>query len=264
MKIGIIGVGNLGYSIALGILSQDDIRFMSLYLSKRHVKSLHSWSELPRVTVTSDNVELVKKSEIIIVAVQPAQLEGVLTEIKPFLNSKKHTVISVVTGRKISQISEILGDQIPIIRSMPNTAISVGESMTCLSANNKGKNNIDCAKTIFGALGTTMCIDEELMQAATVICASGIAFWMRLIRATSQGAVQLGFDAAEAQELSVQTCLGAASLLLKSESHPEQEIDKVTTPRGCTISGLNEMEHEGMSSALIKGLVASFNKINQI
>ena len=264
MKIGIIGVGNLGYSIALGILSQDDIRFMSLYLSKRNVKSLNSWSELPRVTVTSNNVELVKKSDIIIVAVQPAQLEGVLEEIKPFLKPKKHTIISVVTGRKIAQIATILGEDIAIIRSMPNTAISVGQSMTCLSANDNGKKNIDCAKTIFGALGTTMCVEEELMQAATVICASGIAFWMRLIRATTQGAVQLGFDAAEAQELSVQTCLGAASLLYKSESHPEQEIDKVTTPRGCTISGLNEMEHEGMSSALIKGLVASFNKINQI
>jgi len=113
-------------------------------------------------------------------------------------------------------------------------------------------------------LGKTMCIEEKLMQSATVICASGIAFWMRLIRATAQGAVQLGFHAAEAQELAVQTCLGAASLLVKSGNHPEQEIDKVTTPSGCTIEGLNEMEHQGLSSSLIKGLVTSFEKINQI
>ncbi|MBL4745170.1 MAG: pyrroline-5-carboxylate reductase [Flavobacteriaceae bacterium] len=264
MKIGIIGVGNLGYSIALGILNQEAIRFTSLYLSKRNVASLHAWSELPRVSITSDNIALVKKSEIIIIAVQPGQLKGVLEEIKPYLISDKHTIISVVTGRKIAQIAAVLGEDHALIRCMPNTAISVGQSMTCLSANEKGIKKIEFATVIFGALGKTMCVEEELMQAATVICASGIAFWMRLIRATTQGAIQLGFDAAEAQELSVQTCLGAASLLKKSESHPEAEIDKVTTPRGCTISGLNEMEHEGLSSALIKGLVASFNKINQI
>ena len=96
-----------------------------------------------------------------------------------------------------------------------------------------------------------MCIEESLMQAATVICASGIAFWMRLIRATTQGAVQLGFHSEEAQKLSMQTCLGAASLLIDSQSHPEQEIDKVTTPSGCTIEGLNEMEHQGLSSSII-------------
>ena len=123
---------------------------------------------------------------------------------------------------------------------------------------------MDNVRLIFNSLGKTICIEEGLMQSATVICASGIAFWLRLIRATTQGAVQLGFDADEAHELSIQTCLGAASLLVESGNHPEKEIDKVTTPSGCTIEGLNEMEHQGLSSSLIKGLVASFKKINQI
>ena len=195
---------------------------------------------------------------------QPKQLHTVLEEIKEVVDPKKHTIISVVTGRKTGEIESVLGSDVPIIRSMPNTAISVGQSMTCLSSNDRGKENMEYAKTIFNSLGKTMCIEEKLMQAATVICASGIAFWMRLIRATTQGAVQLGFDSKEAQELSVQTCLGAASLLIHSGSHPEQEIDKVTTPSGCTIEGLNEMEHQGLSSSLIKGLVTSFEKINQI
>ncbi len=264
MKIAIIGVGNLGYSIALGILSEDNVKFNSLYLSKRNTSTLSSFKNLPKVKITSDNKEAVKKSDIIILAVQPNHLEGVLDTIKTEIDPKKHTVISVITGRTIAQIEEALPKGTAIIRSMPNTAISVSQSMTCLSANSKGKKNIESAKIIFNALGKTMCIEEELMQAATVICASGIAFWMRLIRATTQGAIQLGFDADEAQELSMQTCLGAASLLVKTESHPEQEIDRVTTPRGCTISGLNEMEHEGLSSALIKGLVKSFDKINEI
>ena len=264
MKIAIIGVGNLGHSIALGILGESHIKFESLYLSKRAVKTLNSFKNIPNVNITSNNIEAVKNSDIIILAVQPNQLDTVLKSIQTEIDPKKHTIISVITGRTIAQIEAILPKGTAVIRSMPNTAISVSQSMTCISANSKGMKNIESAKTIFNALGKTMCIEEELMQAATVICASGIAFWMRLIRATTQGAIQLGFDADKAQELSMQTCLGAASLLVKTESHPEQEIDKVTTPRGCTISGLNEMEHEGLSSALIKGLVKSYEKINEI
>lgn len=264
MKIAILGTGNLGYSIAIGILSQDNFKFKNLYLTKRNTASLDSWNKLPNVKISTDNKKAVRFSDVVIIAVQPAQLQGVLEEIKDVINSKRHTIISVVTGRKIEEIEAVLGADVAVVRSMPNTAISVGESMTCMSANEKGKENIELAKLIFDSLGKTMCIEERLMQAATVICASGIAFWMRLMRATTQGAVQLGFDAEEAQELSMQTALGAASLLIKSGNHPEEEIDKVTTPSGCTIEGLNEMEHQGLSSSLIRGLVTSFEKINQI
>lgn len=265
MKIGIIGAGNLGYSIAVGILGQKkEISCKSLYLTKRNISSLDQLEKHPAVKTTTDNKRAVKYSDIIILAVQPAQLKEVLEEIGSELNSKRHTLISVATGRKINEIEEIVGSEMPVIRCMPNTAISVGQSMTCISVNERGKDRIEHAQMIFNALGETLCIEEELMQAATVICASGIAFWMRLIRATTQGAVQLGFHSQEAQKLSMHTCLGAASLLIDSQSHPEQEIDKVTTPSGCTIEGLNEMEHQGLSSSIIKGLVTSYEKINQI
>jgi len=265
MKIAIIGVGSLGYSIAVGVLNQKkDIKCQALYLTKRDTTSLEHLDKVSVVKLTNDNKRAVKYSDVVIIAVLPAQLKNVLEEIKSEINPNRHTIISVATGRKISEIESVLGNDVPIIRAMPNTAISVGESMTCLSANEKGNLKMHCAKTIFNALGQTLCIDEKHMQAATVICASGIAFWMRLIRATTQGAVQLGFHSEEAQQLSMQTCLGAASLLIDSQSHPEQEIDKVTTPSGCTIEGLNEMEHNGLSSSLIKGLVASYEKINEI
>lgn len=264
MKIAIIGTGNLGYSIAQGILSQDNFTLDNLYLTKRNTSSLSSFEKFPTVKISSNNKEAIQFSDVIILAVQPNQLTAVLEEVKTVIDTKRHTIISVITGRKIHDIEAVVGGEMAIIRSMPNTAISVGQSMTCLSANEKGKENIQFAKTIFNSLGNTLYIEEKLMQSATVICASGIAFWMRLIRATAQGAVQLGFHADEAQELAMQTCLGAASLLIQSGSHPEQEIDKVTTPSGCTISGLNEMEHQGLSSSIIKGLVTSFEKINQI
>ena len=265
MNIAIIGVGNLGLAIAKGILSSESLQVDSLYLTKRNTKSLEDWAQnYDQVKVTQDNKAAIEASEVVIFAVQPGQLSSLLWDLKPVLSSEKHTIISTITGKKISDFEGMLGNEFAIVRSMPNTAAAVGESMTCISGNAKAQDKLDLAKEILGTLGEVLVIEEELMQAATVVCASGIAFWMRLIRATTQGAIQLGFDAPEAQEMAVQTCLGAASLLQKGGGHPESEIDRVTTPKGCTIEGLNEMEHQGLSSALIKGLVTSFNKIDQI
>lgn len=261
MKIAIIGAGNLGLSIAKGILNSKGSNY--LYLTKRNPTEIYSFEKYGNVVITSDNREAVKKSSILIFAVQPSQLEAILIDIKDVLN-KKHVIMSTIAGFSIAAIEAIIGEEYNIIRSMPNTAISVGKSMTCICANEKGNERIDLAKAIFNKMGHTMEIPETQMQAATVICASGIAFWMRLIRATTQGAIQLGFDAKEAQELAMNTCNGAANLLMESGSHPESEIDKVTTPKGCTIEGLNEMEHQGLSSSLIQGIVASFEKINKI
>lgn len=261
MKIAIIGAGNLGKSIAKGLITTNAVT--SLYLTRRNLDSISDFDGYKDIVLTSDNIEAVKHSDILIFAVQPGHLENILSEIKPFLN-EKHVIISTITGFLISKIENVIGSDNFVIRAMPNTAISVGKSMTCLCSNENGSKRIKIAEAIFNRLGTSIIIPEEKMQAATVICASGIAFWMRLIRATTQGAIQLGFEAQEAQELAMQTCFGAASLLIESGNHPEQEIDRVTTPMGCTIEGLNEMEHQGLSSSLIKGIVTSFEKINQI
>ncbi len=261
MKIAIIGAGNLGIAIAKGILHSNGATTM--YLTKRHPESIKEFEKYGNVTVSSDNALAVKQSDILIFSVQPGHFEQILHEIKGHLN-EKHVVISTITGFSINKIESIIGNNAFIIRSMPNTAISVGRSMTCICSNKMGAKRIDLAKAIFNRMGHSMEIPESQMQAATVICASGIAFWMRLIRATTQGAIQLGFDAKEAQELAMHTCNGAAALLIESGNHPEEEIDRVTTPMGCTIEGLNEMEHQGLSSSLIRGIVTSFEKISQI
>lgn len=261
MKIAIIGAGNLGCSIAKGLIINNAVT--NIYLTKRNLTPIESYKEYGNIFITQDNREAVEKSDILIFTVQPVHFKAVLEEVKDLLTDK-HIVISTVTGYKINLIENSIGTNQFIIRAMPNTAISVGKSMTCLCANKKGEQRINVALAIFNRLGTSITIPEEQMQAATVVCASGIAFWMRLIRATTQGAIQLGFESKEALEMAVKTCLGAASLLVESGNHPEQEIDRVTTPRGCTIEGLNEMEHQGLSSSVIKGLVASYEKINQI
>ena len=261
MKIAIIGAGNLGLSIAKGILHSNGATTM--YLTKRNVSEIREFEKYSNVKVTSNNEEAVKNSDILIFAVQPGHFEAILFDIKDSL-TENHVVISTITGFSIKRMEDVIGNDKYIIRSMPNTAISVGKSMTCICSNGLGKKRIDLAKAIFNRMGHSLEIPEEQMQAATVICASGIAFWMRLIRATTQGAIQLGFDAKEAQELAMHTCNGAASLLVESGSHPEQEIDRVTTPKGCTIEGLNEMEHQGLSSSLIQGIVTSYKKISEI
>lgn len=260
MKVAIIGAGNLGLSIAKGILNSNGAT--SMYLTKRNIQSISSYEKYDNVTVTSDNREAVSNCDILIFAVQPGHFAGILESIKDLLTDN-HVIISTITGFEIYKIEAVIGADSFIIRSMPNTAISVGESMTCICSNEKGKKRIDLAKAIFNRMGHSMEIPESQMQAATVICASGIAFWMRLIRATTQGAIQLGFDAKEAQELAMHTCNGAAKLLIASGNHPEEEIDRVTTPMGCTIQGLNEMEHQGLSSSLIQGIVASYDKITE-
>lgn len=261
MKIAIIGTGNLGKSIAKGLITKNAIT--TLYLTKRNLDDIQEFDGYKNVVLTTDNIEAIKQSDILIFAVQPAHFTQILKDVKPYL-TENHVLISTITGFSIPKIEAIIGAEQFIIRAMPNTAIAVGKSMTCICSNTQGSKRIKIAEAIFNRLGHSLVIPESQMQAATVICASGIAFWMRLIRATTQAAIQLGFDAKEAQELAMFTSEGAANLLITNGNHPEEEIDRVTTPQGCTITGLNEMEHKGLSSSLIQGMVASFNKINAI
>lgn len=190
-------------------------------------------------------------------AVQPQQLDALLDEISPVLDGARHRVISVVSGASIGGLRSALGPDVPIVRAMPNTAVSIGESMTCLSAEEDVTEALSEAVDLFDAVGKTLVIREEMMVPATALCACGVAFFLRCIRAASQGGIEIGFHPEEALLLAGQTARGAAALSLKEDTHPEGEIDRVTTPRGCTIAGLNEMEHQGLSSALIKGLIVS-------
>ena len=205
MKIAIIGTGNLGLSIAKGLIINNT--YTDLYLTKRNLDSIREYEEYKSVFLTSDNSEAVKNADILIFAVQPGQFETILKEVKEYLN-EKHVLISTITGFHISRIEGLIGTDSPIIRAMPNTAISVTKSMTCLCSNPAGNSKLPIAEAIFNGLGTTLVIEEKHMQAATVLCASGIAFWMRLIRATTQGGVQMGFDADIALKMSTHTALG--------------------------------------------------------
>ncbi len=254
-NIAILGAGNIGQSIARGLLESDFIKTKQLFLTRRKTDLLDSFSK-QGVKVSKHNKDAIEFAEICIIAVEPKQIDTLLEEIRDDLNDK-HILISVATAVSIKRIKEICQKKIAVVRAMPNTAIAIRESITCLSAKQEDKNALQRANRIFEKLGQTLIITEDKMTSATALTACGIAFFLRAIRAASQGGIEIGFHAEEALKMAAQTARGAASLLLSFSNHPEHEIDRVTTPRGCTIAGLNKMEHAGFSSALIQGIVTS-------
>jgi len=258
-KIAIIGGGNLGTAIAEGLLKSKFCKASDITVTKRKIEALEKLKE-KGVKVTSENAEAVRNSQLVILAVKPYQVSDVLNSFKSQL-TEKHILVSVVTGVLISDINEIIEKKIPVFRAMPNTAISIQQSMTCISYTNAHEDEIEFVEKIFSTLGKVAVIDEKLMEAATILGACGTAYAMRFIRASIQGGIEIGFDVVTANLIVEQTVKGAAELLLQKGTHPEQEIDKVTTPKGCTIAGLNEMEHQGFSSSLIKGISVSYKKI---
>ncbi|MCX6208596.1 MAG: pyrroline-5-carboxylate reductase [Bacteroidetes bacterium] len=261
-KIAIIGGGNLGSAIAEGLIAASFTQPENIIVTKRNVSTLNSLKE-KGVIVTSNNIEAITQASYIILAVKPFQIKEILEQLKPNLNPSQHTLVSVITGVWINDIQEIIGNDFTIFRAMPNTAIAIQQSMTCICSTNATDATNDFTSNLFNNLGKTVFIEEKLMDAATVLAACGTAYAMRFIRANIQGGIEIGFSAQVASLIAAQTVKGAAELLLQRNTHPEQEIDKVTTPKGCTIAGLNEMEHQGFSSSLIRGVVTSYKKITE-
>ena len=258
-KIAIIGVGNMGGAIAVGLLKSGFVPASEIFVADRKQSILNKFEELGIHTFQS-NLDAAKNADVIIVAVKPYHIEGVINEIKPVLAEDK-IFISIVAGVGITELGEMAGENIPIFRVMPNTAIALQESLTCISANGNTAKFKKYVIDLFDKLGKTVEIGEELMAAATVLSSCGIAYALRYIRAAMQGGIEIGFGAEMAQFITAQTVKGATELMLQSGNHPEREIDKVTTPMGVTITGLNEMEHKGFSSSLIQGVLASYKKI---
>lgn len=259
-KIGIVGCGNLGLSLLKGIKQNDSEAL--IYGSKRNVSGISHLQD-EKTIITSDNLELISNCEIIILALKPYTIIPFLKENASFFDSKKHTIVSVATGITITEMKSCFEFDIDVFRAMPNTASSVNESITAISFGSDSLGRTDAVTSIFDCVGESIVIDESLMESATILGACGIAYVLRFMRAMIQGGIEVGFDSNTATKIVSQTVKGAAELIITNGSHPEQEIDKVTTPKGCTIVGLNEMEHSGFSSALIKGIVTSYQKIEK-
>ena len=262
-KIAIIGAGKIGQAIANGMTKSGQYLPSQITMTRKD-SSMLTHLQNAGYGVTIDNSKAIKSAQLIVVSVGPQDAKNPLNVIKTDLDPKMHILVSTVAGVTIEFIENIIGTGFPIVRIMPNTAISICESMTCLAAKDEHSESMESVKRIFDQLGLTLVVKEELIGPATALCGSGLAFFLRAVRAASQGGTEIGFHAEEAILLAAQTARGAASLTLESKMHPESEIDKVTTPKGITISGLNEMEHQGFSSAMIRAIVRSAEKLGSI
>lgn len=262
-KIALLGAGNIGVSIVNGLLHSKACQPEDIMVTRRRLHMIENLAD-KGVGTGSDNIAATRASEILIVAVKPHQAPELLKEISPVLETGRHIIVSTVTGVTIEEIRQYTDNKVPVFIAMPNTAIALCDSMTCISHDKSSQDDEQKVLDLFNHLGRTLIIPEELIGAATVLAACGIAFALRFLRSISQGGIEIGFGSELSTLIAAQTLKGASRLILESGHHPEREIDKVTTPLGITISGLNEMEHNGFSSALIKGLITSYNKIEKI
>jgi pyrroline-5-carboxylate reductase len=259
-KIAIIGCGNLGLSIAQGLIKKEEGK--NLIVTRRNIQSLH-FLEKDGVKVTTDNHSAIKQSKIVLLALKPFKIAQMLDELKSDL-TPDHIVISSATGVPLEVIEAHSGTCKQVFRVMPNVAASVAQSASCVSkGSNASDESLEIVKSFFDKIGSTVIINEELMESATVLAGCGTAFVLRFIRAMVQAGIQIGFNSQTATQIANQTVKGAAEILLQTGNHPEAEIDKVTTPKGITITGLNEMEHQGFSAALIRGMLTAYKKIEE-
>ena len=256
MNVHIIGGGNLGASIAIGIAKFT--KGNQVTVTRRNTANILHLEQLG-VTVSKDNQHNIQNADIIILTIKPYQVDTVLAEILPAITNK--TIASAVSGLSIENLQSKIGANHQAVRIMPNIAAQFGASATCIAFQESNKEEAQNVVRLFEGLGTAPIIDEKLMDAATVLAASGTAFALRYIRASMQAGIEIGFDWQTALAISAQTVKGAAEMLLEEKTHPEQLIDRVTTPQGCTIAGLNEMEMHGFSSSLIRGIKTSLKQI---
>ncbi len=260
MKITIIGGGNMGSAIAYGLASVKNETDYEIYvINRRQEKSDEIKSTNNKINVLTNEYDIISSSDIVIIAVKPWLMEEVLSAHKDKFNSSQ-LVVSIAGGISLDQLSQWLHPKTPIFRVIPNTAIAISQSMTFISSINASPEQQKIVLNMFNKLGKAEIIKEDLIAAATSLSSCGIAFAFRYIRAAMEGGVEMGLYPNQSKDILIQTLRGAIELLENNQSHPEAEIDKVTTAGGITIKGLNEMENAGFTSAVIRGLKASYVK----
>lgn len=249
----------MGGAMADGFIKSGAVKPADISVANPTAQKLEHFA-LQGASVTTDNKTAAEGADIVIIAVKPWLVEQVVNELKPVLNYTRQTIITVAAGISGSQFTAWLkkDDTVPqTFIVIPNTAIAVLASMTFIVPVNATADTIAIVKALFDNVGQTMVTDERHLSAGMTLASCGIAYAMRYVRAAAEGGVELGFKADMAKDIVLQTMKGAVELLQANGNHPEAEIDKVCTPGGLTIRGLNEMEHAGFTSAVIRGLKAA-------
>lgn len=256
MNIAVIGAGNMGGALIHGWAKSG--KLTGITIADKNDALLESFESLyPQIKTTTDNVEAVAGADIVVLVVKPWLMPLVLDEIKPALDLKKQIVVSDAANFTTEKLVEQLGEDGQYCYAIPNIAAEFGASMSFIA---KGKDasqaTIDAVQELYALCGDTLVVAENLVAAGMMMASCGIAYVMRYIRAQMEGGCEMGFYPQQAKQIALQTMQGAVSLLQETGWHPEEAIDKVTTPGGITIKGLNELDHAGFSSAVIRSLKA--------
>lgn len=265
MKISIIGAGNMGGAIARGLSKGSFFAANEIFVSDINEDNLQTIKSFnPDIQCNTSNRESIQGADIIVIAVKPWLVETIAGEIQDKLDYNNQIILSIAAGVPIEKLKTLFpakdGDVATLFRMIPNTAIDVLESFSCISAYNASSDQEDLIVKIFDEMGRAMLVPESQLNAYMSLSSCGIAYAFRYIRAAMEGGVEMGIYPNVAKEVVLQTLKGAVALLEANGTHPEVEVDKVTTPGGITIKGLNEMENAGFSSAVIRGLRASHIK----
>ena len=252
-----IGAGAMGGATVEGFIKSEFFQNEDITVSDPSLKVVEKFAQ-QGVCATTENAVAAQGADVVMVCVKPWLVEQVLMSIKDSLDPQNQVLVVIAAGVKSESIRGWLGEQCPpLFLCIPNIAIAQLQSMTflvpCVAASQQ---QIELVKNIFEQLGQVIITDEQHLAAGTTLASCGIAYAMRYIRAAAEGGVELGFKDDDAKQIVMQTVLGAVKLLEASGLHPEAAIDLVTTPGGVTIKGLNEMEHAGFTSAVIRGLKA--------
>ena len=261
MKLLLIGAGNMGGAIARGLSRGTLVQNNNIFVSDVNETNLTALTTInSSIQTSTSNAEIVKNADIVVLAVKPWLVPLVADEIKNKLDYKHQIIISVAAGVDFSDLAGLLDTDAHLFRVIPNTAIDVLQSVNCVAAHNTTKEQNDLIVALFNELGVTYLVPENQLNAFMSLSSCGIAFAFRYIRASMEGGVEMGIYPEIAKKVVLQTLKGAVELLEANQTHPEVEIDKVTTPGGITIKGLNEMEANGFTNAVIKGLKATHLK----
>jgi pyrroline-5-carboxylate reductase len=263
MKITIIGGGNMGGAIARGLSGSKFFQAADITVidtSPDALDVISSYNKDIRTATRDDDA--IRSADIILVALKPWLVESFLEGIKSRLDYDRQIIVSIAAGISFEQLEDFLKKAAvatgPILfRVIPNTAISVNESMTFIASRNASGEQEKLIVDLFGSLGKAVLTDEKFISAGTALASCGIAYAFRYIRASMEAGVEIGFHPDQAKNIVLQTLRGAIQLLEANRSHPEMEIDRVTTPGGITIKGLNAMEKYGFTHAVIEGIKAS-------
>jgi len=264
IRVAVLGTGKMGGILLQAFLKQNLFPPSQIHATVAHSERAVALSSQWGVDVSTDNLEAARQSDLILLGVKPFQVPDLIAKIKPALTPKK-TLVSFAASVKTGAIEEAAGMEIPVIRAMPNTPSALGAGIAALCSGRFVKpEQLELAQRIFETVGRTVIVDEKHMDAVTGLSGSGPAYIYIIIEALAEAGVKVGLPRDTATQLAAQTVFGAGKMVLETGYHPALLKDAVTTPAGCTVDGILELEEGGLRVTLIKAVMRATERAKQL